>query len=159
MKKSAGILFFKRENESIKVLLCHPGGPYWENTHLHSWGIPKGELDKNEKVKEAAIREFKEETNLEIIKELNFLYTKKVSNNKLVTIFYIEDDLDLSNCKSNTFLLEWPKGSKIINEYPENDKFEWINIEEAYDLIFVQQTIFLDKLKEKILIKGDINVK
>lgn len=153
MKKSAGILFFKREEETIKVLLCHPGGPYWEGTHLHSWGIPKGELDKKEKVKEAAIREFKEETNLKLEGEITFLYTKKVSNNKLVTIFYKEQDLDLSNCKSNTFSLEWPKGSNIINEYPENDKFEWIEIEEAYNLIFKQQKVFLDKLKERIINK------
>ena len=153
MKKSAGILFFKREEETIKVLLCHPGGPYWEGTHLHSWGIPKGELDKKEKVKEAAIREFKEETNLKVEGEITFLYTKKVSNNKLVTIFYKEQDLDLSNCKSNTFSLEWPKGSNIINEYPENDKFEWIEIEEAYNLIFKQQKVFLDKLKERIINK------
>ena len=76
MKKSSGILVYKKDNNIVKVLLCHPGGPYWENTHLHSWGIPKGELDKNEKVKEAAIREFKEETNLEIIKELNFLFNQ-----------------------------------------------------------------------------------
>lgn len=148
MKKSAGILFFKRENENIKVFLCHPGGPYWENTHLHSWGIPKGELDKNEKVKEAALREFKEETNIEIDNDIEFLYTKKVSNNKLVTIFFKEENLDLSNCKSNTFSLEWPKGSNIIKEYPENDKFEWIDLEDAYSLIFKQQKIFLDKLKE-----------
>ncbi|MBQ7105072.1 MAG: NUDIX domain-containing protein [Bacilli bacterium] len=153
MKKSAGILFFKREEETIKVLLCHPGGPYWEGTHLHSWGIPKGELDKKEKVKEAAIREFKEETNLKLEGEITFLYTKKVSNNKLVIIFYKEQDLDLSNCKSNTFSLEWPKGSNIINEYPENDKFEWIEIEEAYNLIFKQQKVFLDKLKERIINK------
>ena len=153
MKKSAGILYFKREEETIKVLLCHPGGPYWEGTHLHSWGIPKGELDKKEKVKEAAIREFKEETNLKVEGEITFLYTKKVSNNKLVTIFYKEQDLDLSNCKSNTFSLEWPKGSNIINEYPENDKFEWIEIEEAYNLIFKQQKVFLDKLKERIINK------
>ena len=153
MKKSVGILYFKREEETIKVLLCHPGGPYWEGTHLHSWGIPKGELDKKEKVKEAAIREFKEETNLKVEGEITFLYTKKVSNNKLVTIFYREQDLDLSNCKSNTFPLEWPKGSNIINEYPENDKFEWIEIEEAYNLIFKQQKVFLDKLKERIINK------
>lgn len=150
MKRSAGILLYKKENENIKVLLCHPGGPYWENTNLHSWGIPKGELDKNEKLKEAAIREFKEETNLDIDNNLIFLYTKKVSNNKLVTIFFKEQDLELSNCKSNTFLLEWPKGSKQIKEYPENDKFEWINLEEAYELIFPQQIIFLDKLKRKV---------
>jgi len=150
MKKSAGILVYKKENNTIKVLLCHPGGPYWEGTNFHSWGIPKGELDNNEKVKEAALREFKEETNLDIKGEIAFLYTKKVSNNKLVTIFFKEQDLDLSNCKSNTFTLEWPKESKKINEYPESDKFEWIDIDKAYEMIFLQQTIFLDKLKESL---------
>ena len=150
MKRSSGILVYKKDNDKIKVLLCHPGGPYWENMFLHSWGIPKGELDKNEKGIDAAKREFKEETNITIDDELRYLYTKKVSNNKLVTIFFIEKNLDLKDCKSNTFTLEWPKGSNIIKEYPENDKFEWIELDEAYDLIFKQQTIFLDKLKEKI---------
>lgn len=151
MKRSAGILLYKKENDDIKVLLCHPGGPYWKNTNLHSWGIPKGELDKDEKVLEAALREFKEETNLDIdSNNINYLYSKKVSNNKLIIIFTKEEDADLSNCKSNTFPLEWPKGSGIINDYPENDKYEWINIEEAYDLIFKQQIIFLDRLKEKM---------
>ncbi len=150
MKRSAGILVYKKENENIKVFLCHPGGPYWENTNLHSWGIPKGELDKGEKQVDAAKREFNEETNLMINEDLNYLYSKKISNNKLVTIFYIEKDLNLKDCRSNTFSLEWPKRSNIINEYPENDKFEWIDIEEAYNLIFKQQIIFLDKLKDKI---------
>lgn len=150
MKKSAGIIFFKRENNKIKVLLCHPGGPYWENTHFHSWGIPKGELEKKEKVKDAAMREVKEETNLDVKGEISFLYSKKLSNNKLVTIFYKEDDFDLSKCKSNTFELEWPKESKKINKYPENDKFRWIDIDEAYDLIFPKQQIFLDKLRKRL---------
>lgn len=150
MKRSAGILVYTKDKDKIKILLCHPGGPYWENTNLHSWGIPKGELDKGENQINAAKREFKEETNLSIDTELDYLYTKKVSNNKLVTIFFIEKDFNLKDCKSNTFSLEWPKGSKKINEYPENDKFEWIDIDDAYDLIFKQQTIFLDKLKEKI---------
>lgn len=150
MKRSSGILVYKKENNKIKVFLCHPGGPYWENTHLHSWGIPKGELDENETLKEAAIREFKEETNLDVTGEITFLYTKKVSNNKLVTIFIKEEDLDLSKCKSNTFELEWPKNSNKINKYPENDKFKWIDMEEAYNLIFPQQQIFLDKLKVRL---------
>ena len=88
MKKSAGILMYKRENDKIKVLLCHPGGPYWEGTNLHCWGIPKGELDGDERVIDTAIREFKEETNLKVTKDgINFLASKKVSNNKLVILF------------------------------------------------------------------------
>ncbi|MCI6107535.1 MAG: hypothetical protein SOU84_06635 [Candidatus Faecimonas sp.] len=31
MKKSAGILLYKKEKEQIMVLLAHFGGPYWEN--------------------------------------------------------------------------------------------------------------------------------
>ena len=102
MKKSAGILMYKRENDKIKVLLCHPGGPYWEGTNLHCWGIPKGELDGDERVIDTAIREFKEETNLKVTKDgINFLASKKVSNNKLVIIFMKEQDYDLTNCHSD----------------------------------------------------------
>jgi len=151
MKKSAGILLYKKENEEIRVLLCHPGGPYWENTHLHSWGIPKGELDPKENVLSAAIRELKEETNLEIDRSnIEFLYSKKTSNNKLVTIFIKEQDINIDKCKSNTFELEWPKNSGIINSYPENDKYEWFNIKDAYELIFESQITFLKKLESKI---------
>lgn len=151
MKRSAGILVYKKENNKIKVLLCHPGGPYWEDTHFHSWGIPKGEVDDGEKIIDTAIREFNEETNLSIDKDkIEFLASKKVSNNKLITIFYKESDFDLCKCKSNTFSLEWPKGSGVINEYPENDKFEWIDIEEAKELVFVQQVSILNKLEDKL---------
>ena len=151
MKRSAGILVYKKEYNKIKVLLCHPGGPYWEGTHLHSWGIPKGEVDDGEKILDTAIREFNEETNLKINKDnIEFLTSKKVSNNKLITIFYKENDFDLSKCKSNTFSLEWPKGSGKVNEYPENDKFEWIDLEDAKELVFVQQVSILNKLQDKL---------
>ncbi len=151
MKKSAGILVYKRENGKIKVLLCHPGGPYWENTELHSWGIPKGEREVDEKIIETAVREFKEETNLGIEKSrLEFLYAKKLSNQKLAVIFTVEKDLDLRDCKSNTFSLEWPKDSGIVKEYPENDKYAWFDIDEAKDYIFPKQVVFLNMLKIRV---------
>ena len=151
MRRSAGILVYKKEKDDIKVLLCHPGGPYWENTHLHSWGIPKGELNADEKVIDAAVREFKEETNLDIVKDdLKFLSSKKVSNNKLIIIFCVEKNFDLSHCKSNTFSLEWPIGSGIINDYPENDKYDWFDIEEAKDLVFDQQVSIIRKLQRNL---------
>lgn len=151
MKKSAGILVYKKENDQIKVLLCHPGGPYWQGTDLHSWGIPKGEVEEKEKVLATAVREFKEETNLDIdINKLQFLYAKKLSNHKLVIIFTCCEEFNLSNCKSNTFSLEWPKDSGIINEYAENDKYEWFDIHMAKDYIFPKQVVFLNMLKDKI---------
>ena len=31
MKRSAGILLYKKENNQPMVLLAHFGGPYWQN--------------------------------------------------------------------------------------------------------------------------------
>ena len=44
MKKSAGILVYRKKNNKIEVLLIHPGGPYWQNKDENSWSIPKGEV-------------------------------------------------------------------------------------------------------------------
>ena len=69
MKRSAGILVYKLDKENIKVLLCHFGGPYWKDTDIGGWSLPKGEVRKNEIVLDAAIREFKEETGITITKQ------------------------------------------------------------------------------------------
>ncbi len=44
MKKSAGILVYRKKNNKIEILLVHPGGPYWQNKDENSWSIPKGEV-------------------------------------------------------------------------------------------------------------------
>ncbi len=148
MKKSAGILVYKKDNNKTYVFLSHPGGPYWENKSTHCWSIPKVEQNEEEDLLETAIREFKEETNLDITSELAFLGTKKVNNNKLVTVFYTNQDLDETKAKSNYFELEWPPKSGIINKYPEMDKSAWIELEKAKELIFENQLYFLEKLEE-----------
>ena len=66
LKRSAGILVYRKVNDSIQVLLCHFGGPYWEEINEGAWAIPKGELSKGGNIVEAEKREFKEETNLDI---------------------------------------------------------------------------------------------
>lgn len=156
MKKSSGILVYKIDNDKIKVLLSHPGGPYWENKKTHCWSIPKGEQDNKESLLETALREFREETNLEVTNDLKLLGSTKVSNNKLVTIFYTEEDLDTSKAKSNNFELEWPPNSGIIKEFPEMDKTEWIDLEEAKELIFDNQLFFINKLESILKKEYDI---
>ena len=89
IKRSAGILCYKFEDNNVKVLLCHFGGPYWENIDKGAWSIPKGELNKNERIVDAAKREFKEETNLVIRNELKYLSSKKISHKKLAIIFCV----------------------------------------------------------------------
>lgn len=150
LKRSAGILVYKIENNKIKVLLGHMGGPYWKDTDNGGWSFPKGEF-KNELAINAAIREFREETGLTINKEnINYLSSKKVSHKKLIIMFYKEGNYNLSNTKSNTFELEWPKGSGIIKEFPEIDKVEWLDLDVATEKILKNQVYFLEKLEEKI---------
>lgn len=150
MLKSSGILVYKKENGRIKVLLCHFGGPYWKGIDKHGWSIPKGLKNDGEKVYDTAIREFEEETNLKISANISFLGSKKVNRTKLVIMFYTEGDFDLTNCKSNTFELEYPRKSGIINTYPEMDMYEYIDIDEAKTRIIPNQLYFLYKLEEKL---------
>lgn len=150
LKKSAGILVYKIENNIPKVLLCHFGGPFWEGINEGGWSIPKGELSEGEDIYSAAKREFKEETNLSIDEELKYLGSKKVSHRKLVIIFYTLKDFDLSKCKSNTFRLECPRGSGKYNDFPEMDKYEWMDISKAKKMILANQLYFICKLEDKL---------
>lgn len=152
LKRSAGILAYKIEGGICKVLLCHFGGPYWEGIDKGAWSIPKGELNINENILTAAKREFNEETNLSIKGELKYLSSRKVSHRKLAIIFYLNEDFDLSNCSSNTFKLEWPKDSGKIKDFPEMDKYEWMDIAKAKDMILSNQLFFVERLEE--VLKG-----
>src|SRR5829696_509607 len=59
---SAGILLFRRSSSETEVLLIKPGGPFWRNKDAGAWMIPKGAVEHGEKAREAALREFEEET-------------------------------------------------------------------------------------------------
>ncbi|MGZ5031203.1 MAG: NUDIX domain-containing protein, partial [Methylobacter sp.] len=72
-KKSAGILMFRDIDQSLEVLLAHPGGPYWRNKDEGVWTIPKGEYEDDESPLEAAKREFLEETGLKVTGNLREL--------------------------------------------------------------------------------------
>lgn len=151
MKHSSGVLTYRNNGENIEVLLCHMGGPYWCNIDEGAWSIPKGEFRIPEKAIDTAIREFKEETGFEITKdELKFLGSKKQASNKLVTIFYTNHDYDASKATSNIFTKEWPKGSGKIKEFPEMDKAEWMNLENAKRKILKGQIYFMERLETKL---------
>ena len=145
MKISAGILPFKTYDNHIKLFLVHMGGPFWKNRDLGAWSIPKGEVKENETLLDAAKREFFEETGKRIDGDFIDLGEVKTQN-KIIHIFAINRDLD-TDIKSNLFELEWPPKSKKIQKFPEVDKAEWFDIDEAYKKIVKSQKPFLDRLK------------
>ena len=60
-KLSAGILLFKGRGPSLRVLLVHPGGPFWAKKDAGAWSIPKGEYEEGDDPLLVARREFEEE--------------------------------------------------------------------------------------------------
>lgn len=64
MKKSAGILLYRRKGTILEVFLVHPGGPFWQNKDTGAWSIPKGEFTDQEDPLDAAKRELKEEVGI-----------------------------------------------------------------------------------------------
>ena len=154
MKRSAGILLYKKENNKYLVLLTHFGGPYWKIKDKGAWSVQKGIVEKDEKVFNAAKREVEEENNLKVTNEIYFLASKKVVKNKLAIMFYSYYDGEIFSFKSNTFKLEWPKNSKTLVEFTEMGKIEWITLEHAKEYIHPTQRFLIKKLEEK-LTKGE----
>lgn len=150
-KQSAGLLLFRRKEGSLEVFLVHMGGPFWQHKDQGAWSIPKGEFAEDEAPLEAAKREFQEETGL-TAPAGGFLELQPVkqSSGKVVSAWAVEGDCDAANVKSNTFTMEWPKGSGKIREFPEIDKAGWFAIEQARGKILKGQVKLLDELAGKI---------
>ena len=145
-KFSAGILLYRFRGGRLQVLLVHPGGPYWARKDKGSWMIPKGEVKVGENALEAAVREFREEIGFEVNGNFIDLGEVRQSGGKLVHVWALEKDVDVKGVKSNTFIMEWPKDSGILREFPEVDKAAWFDINEAFKKILTSQKPFLERL-------------
>lgn len=147
-KHSAGILLFRFKNGKLEVMLVHPGGPFWAKKDEGAWSIPKGLIEEKENPLDAAKREFKEETGFEVDGDFIELGEIRQPSGKIIHIWALEKDLDVTKIVSNTFTLEWPKNSGKVREYPEVDKAGWFDIEQAKKKIVKGQRGFIDKLME-----------
>jgi len=131
-KISAGILLYKKQNGIMKILLVHPGGPFWSKKDDGCWDFPKGEKHEDENdLLTVAKREFKEETNFDIDGDFTALPMVKQKNGKEVHLFAVEGDIDPTQIQSNTLFIDWPPHSGKKLEIPEVDRAEFYTIEEA----------------------------
>jgi predicted NUDIX family NTP pyrophosphohydrolase len=144
---SAGILLYRRaDHGGLKVLLVHPGGPFWARKDLGAWSIPKGLPDEGEDLLAAARREFLEETGFTAAGEAVALGQVRQANGKIVHAWAIEGEADPRALKSNTFEMEWPRGSGRKRSFPEVDRAQWFEPDEARRRIVPAQAAFLDAL-------------
>src|ERR1700684_2554060 len=132
MKKlSAGIVLYQLADAKLRVLLVHPGGPFWAKKDLGAWSIPKGEYEPEQDARAAALRELGEETGL-VLADADLLALGEVrqSGGKVVTAWAAERDFDVAALVSNTFELAWPKGTPP-RTFPEVDRAQWFEPEQA----------------------------
>jgi predicted NUDIX family NTP pyrophosphohydrolase len=130
-----------------EVLIGHPGGPFWARKDDGAWSIPKGEYNSGEDPWDAARREFAEELGCPAPDgPRRDLGTVKLPSGKVLTVFAVAADLDLGAFRSNTFTMEWPKGSGRIREFPELDRVAWLPVPQARPKLVRGQGAFLDRL-------------
>ncbi|HXF78199.1 MAG TPA: NUDIX domain-containing protein [Usitatibacter sp.] len=147
MKRSAGLLLYRRVPGGLEVLLVHPGGPFWKKRDAGAWTIPKGEIPEGEEALAAARREFLEETGFEPQGDATALTPVRQAGGKWVYAWAIEGDCDAQAIRSNTFSMEWPPRSGRQAEFPEVDRAAWFAPEEARRRIVAAQVPLIDELE------------
>jgi predicted NUDIX family NTP pyrophosphohydrolase len=147
---SAGVLLFRRAGDALEVLLVHPGGPYWAKKDLGAWSVPKGLVEEGEEPLRCALRELEEELGSPFsfaADELVELGSVRQKAGKVVHCWAAEADFDPATLRSNTFSVEWPPRSGTRREFPEVDRAEWFELDQARRRIIAAQADFLDRLE------------
>lgn len=101
------------------------------------WGFPKGHVEKNETEEQTAIREVKEETNIDV----------KIEKEKRYVIEYLTDE---GREKQVVYFVAKYIGGKLKPQESEIKEIAWFNFEEAINIITFENTkeMFKNILKD-----------
>jgi predicted NUDIX family NTP pyrophosphohydrolase len=145
-KLSAGLLMCRHRPAGWEFLVVHPGGPFFMRKDAGIWSIPKGLVDAFEEPLSAAKREFQEETGFAVEAE-QFLSLGHVTQKggKVVQAWAFVGDCDPHALRSNTFTLEYPRGSGQLREFPETDRAAFFGEAEAKRKLLEAQCPFIDR--------------
>jgi len=134
--KAYGICLYKQEASSIKILLCK------SVKSQNRWGFLKGVQDQNESKKQTAIREFFEESGIEV--EYKYLenYFEQVNETKDIGIYLV----NYKNIKKidHHFIDE-----KLLDHFLcwENSEVKFFDIENIKDVKKKQKNIVEEIIK------------
>jgi predicted NUDIX family NTP pyrophosphohydrolase len=153
--RSAGLLPFRLQQGRLELLLVHPGGPFWARRDEGAWSIAKGEHDDDEDPLAAALREFAEETGfVPDTADLLDLGEVRQPGGKRVRAWAAAADHDVGALRSNSFEIEWPKGSGRRQRFPEVDRAGWFGIDEAGRKLLRGQRPFVERLVAELRHRG-----
>lgn len=91
------------------------------------WNFPKGTIENNENPVDTAIREFTEETNIDLIDIDDIVPEGFIKQNPYKSVYVFSKEYkgeDLTDCHSNMFT--WVDGE----DYPEIGKYDWKTLDE-----------------------------
>lgn len=146
---SSGIMLYVNLHER-RVLLAHPGGPYFSRKDLGSWTIPKGLVNDAEDLESAARREFHEELGWSPQGAATPIGYVNFGSGKIVHGFALQSFESvaalLAKFQPGTFRLEWPPNSERFTDCPEVDRIEFFTLDEARSKLAAAQLPFLDRL-------------
>ena len=143
MEYSAGIIPFRvNENNVMEFFVGHPGGQSeeWDNY----WAFLKGGVEPGETWKQAALREFKEESGLTLNDISDWMLiplgNSQQNKHKVVIAFGLHyPNIDPDTCTSN--LIEG-------GEDPEVDRYSWKTYEELEKVTHKKHLLFYKQLME-----------
>lgn len=113
-EKSCGAIIFRKENNIIETLLIRMIGGHWS--------YPKGHVEKDETEVETALREIKEETNLEVIIDTRF---------REITTYSPKPDV----LKDVIYFIGFAKTTNVLVQETEVSEYMWIDINDAINYI------------------------
>ena len=148
--RSAGILLYRRNPDGLRLLLIHPGGPFWRGRDSGAWMIPKGTVEPGDDPLAAALREYEEELGSKPKGEPRPLCEVRQSGGKWVEAFALEGDFDPAGLRSNEFTIEYPPKSGSFRAFPEVDEARWFTVEEARAKILKSQAPIIDALESML---------
>ena len=141
---------YRIQDGKLEFLLVHPGGPLWQGKDAGIWSIPKGEIHQGEDGLEAAQREFEEELGFKPQGAFVELTPITQKSGKIVHAWAFAGDCDPSQIQSNTFSMEWPPHSGRMAAFPEVDRAEFLNLDQARIRIYPAQMALLEELRGKL---------
>ena len=126
-EKSCGCIVM---NEKNKILLVHHNAGHWD--------FPKGHVEEGETEEQTAIRETKEETNLEVQINSKYRYTTEYSPKEGIW-------------KEVVFFLAYNKTEDIKPQLTEVEELGWFSLEEALEKItYNNSKVILEQLRKDL---------
>tara|TARA_B100000579_G_C22622964_1_gene752789 strand:- start:58 stop:531 length:474 start_codon:yes stop_codon:yes gene_type:complete len=144
LRKGVGVVLLNKNNEVFVAKRIDNPKDFWQ--------MPQGGIDKNENPLNAAIRELKEETNIEsveLIKEIKEEITYDLPDNLLGIIWKGK----FKGQKQKWFVMRFLGQNNEINlrtKHPEFLEWKWINIENITDKVVDFKLHVYEKIKKEL---------